>query len=103
MHSTADQIVRDYLNDVDHLLQHVDAASVAVMAPTELERMIHALRAILARHASDAGGRCHRCTARWAWWRQARPCHAWQIAHQHLVEAAPAHPTGPILAFGGPR
>lgn len=95
--------MRDYLNDVDHLLQHADAASVAVMAPTELERMIHALRAILARHAPNADGRCHRCTARWAWWSQARPCHAWQIAHQHLVEAAPAHPTGPILAAGGPR
>jgi hypothetical protein len=112
MHNTTgqnatDQIVHDYLDDLEHLLQHADTTSVAVMAPSELERTIRALRAILADHAPDTSGRCHRCTPRWAprwaWWRRAWPCRAWQAAHQHLVIAAPAHPTGPILPVGGPR
>lgn len=111
MYSATDQIVSDYLDDVEHLLQQADATSVAVMAPTELARTVHALRAILADHAPDASGRCHRCATRrpwsWAWWRvswrRAWPCRTWQTAHQHLVTAAPAQPTGPISVIGGPR
>jgi hypothetical protein len=107
MHTTADQIVRDYLDDLEHLLRHADAASVAVMTPTELERTIRALRAILMDHALDMHRRCRRCTTRLAWrwapWLRSRPCRAWQLAHQHLVVDAPLHPTGPILALGGPR
>ncbi|MFC8796973.1 hypothetical protein ACFT2C_04525 [Promicromonospora sp. NPDC057138] len=111
MHSTTAQIathkiVRDYLANLKRLLQQADTASVAVMAPTELERTINALNAILA-DAPDTSGHCHRCTTRWAprwaWWHRAWPCRAWQIAHQHLIAADPTHPTGPIHAVGGPR
>ena len=103
MSNATDEIVRDYLNDVSHLLQHADAPSVAILAPTELERTIQALRALLAGHSPAGHGRCPRCTPRWAWCRRGLPCRAWQIAHQYLVTAAPTHPTGPVLAVGGPR
>lgn len=103
MDTAAHQIVSDYLDDLEHLLQHADAASVAVMAPAELERTIQTVRALLSGHSPAGQGRCPRCAPRWAWWRRALPCRAWQIAYQHTIAAPIAHPTGPILTSGGPR
>ncbi|WP_454852247.1 hypothetical protein [Promicromonospora soli] len=105
MHNATDQIVSDYLDDLEHLLQHADAASVAVAAPTELDRTI---RALVVDHAPGRLGLLpplhHQVgvaagvVAPGVW-----PCRAWQTAHQHLITAAPAHATEPILAIGGPR
>ncbi len=103
MDNAVQRIVQDYLNDVEHLLRHADAPSVAVLAPAELERTIQTVRALLAGHSPTGQGRCPWCAPRWAWWRRALPCRAWQIAYQHIIEAPIARPTGPILASGGPR
>ncbi|MFC8797126.1 hypothetical protein ACFT2C_05300 [Promicromonospora sp. NPDC057138] len=105
MHNATDQIVSDYLDDLEHLLQHADAASVAVMAPTELERTICALlvnhtprRLGLLPPLHHQVGVAEVVVAPGVW-----PYRAWQTAHQRLVTAAPAHPTEPIVAIGGPR
>ncbi|WP_423464259.1 hypothetical protein ACO229_06795 [Promicromonospora sp. MS192] len=96
----------DYLDDLEHLLQHADAASVAVMAPAELGPTVRALQAILADHVPEAQD--HRCTGpvRRLWrraWQQVCSSRAWQLAYQHLIAAAPVNPTGPINVVGGPR
>ncbi|MFI8528276.1 hypothetical protein ACIGB8_27715 [Promicromonospora sukumoe] len=103
MGNTTVEIVSDYLNEVERLLQHADGPSVAVLAPAELERTVEVIRALLADHHLDALGRCRRCTSRWAWWRRAVPCREWKIAYERAIAALTAHPTGPILAVGGPR
>ncbi len=93
------QIVSDYLDDLEHLLQHTDAASAAVMAPTELNRTIGALRAILVGPALDRRAQQYDGPVRWLWWRAwQRLCSswAWQIAYHHLI-AAPA-PDAPVAA-----
>ena len=100
------QIVGDYLNDLEHLLQHADATSVAVMAPTELARTIHALRAILADHEPESPTGGHSGPIGQMWRKalqQVGSSRAWHVAYQHLIAAAPADPTGPIKVVGGPR
>ena len=106
MGNTTVEIVSDYLDDLERLLQHTDAASVAVMAPTELGRTICALRAILADHCPDPQTHPRARSIRRLWWRawqQVCSSRAWQVAYQHLIAAPPAAPTGPIDAVGGPR
>ncbi|PUB32593.1 hypothetical protein C8K30_1011119 [Promicromonospora sp. AC04] len=106
MDTAAHQIVSDYLDDLEHLLQHTDAASVAVMAPSELRRTVRALRAILADRAPDRRDQQHNGPIRRLWWQawqQVCLAWAWQVAYQHLIAAPPADPTGPIGVVGGPR
>jgi hypothetical protein len=103
MGNTTVEIVSDYLDDLEHLLQHADGPSVAILAPAELERTLQTIRGLLAGHSPDKHGRCPRCTPRWAWWRRTVPCREWKIAYQRMISAPAAHPTGPILAIGGPR
>ncbi|MEU4360309.1 hypothetical protein [Promicromonospora sp. NPDC023987] len=106
MGNTTVEIVSDYLDDLERLLQHADAASVAVMAPAELRRTLRALRAILAKHcpgpdAYQSSGFVSRLW--WRAWQQICSSSAWQVAYQHLIAASPVDPTGPIDAVGGPR
>ncbi|MGH3786382.1 MAG: hypothetical protein ACRDRG_07450 [Pseudonocardiaceae bacterium] len=75
--------VWERLDMLDELASRADNGSLLSVARSELPRLTHAWRALLAAHAPDPRGRCTECSSRW--WPLAGPCSVWRAAHEHLV------------------
>jgi hypothetical protein len=72
-----------WLDRLERLTRAVDVSSRAMLAETELVRLIVAWRALLGEHEPGQDGRCPSCSG----WRQRRGyrCRVWVSAHRHLV------------------
>lgn len=81
------QAVWERLDMLDELASSADNGSLLSVARSELPRLTHGWRALLASHAPDPRGRCPECSSRWR--PRAALCSVWQAAHQHLVSAEP--------------
>ena len=77
--------VWERLDMLDELASRADNGSLLSVARSELPRLTHAWRALLAAHAPDPRGRCTECSRRWR--PLAAPCSVWRAAHEHLVSA----------------
>lgn len=77
------QAVWERLDMLDELASSADNGSLLSVARSELPRLTHGWRALLASHAPGPRGRCPECSSRW------RPrtalCSVWRAAHEHLV------------------
>ncbi|HZD14394.1 MAG TPA: hypothetical protein VE196_04560, partial [Pseudonocardiaceae bacterium] len=67
------------------LASSADNGSLLSVARSELPRLTHGWRALLASHAPDTRGRCPECSSRWR--PRAALCSVWRAAHEHLVHA----------------
>ena len=83
------QAVWDRLDMLDELASKADNGSLLSVARSELPRLTHGWRALLATHAPDSRGRCPECSSRWR--PRAALCSVLRAAHEHLVstEAVP--------------
>ena len=90
------QAVWERLDMLDELASSADNGSLLSVARSELPRLTHGWRALLASHAPDSRGRCPECSSRWR--PHAALCSVWRAAHEYLVQAesVPA-PTKPIV------
>ncbi|MGH3685558.1 MAG: hypothetical protein ACRDRU_19440 [Pseudonocardiaceae bacterium] len=79
------QAVWDRLDMLDKLASSADNGSLVSVARSELPRLTHGWRALLAAHAPDPRGRCPECSSRWR--PRAALCSVWQAAHEHLIAA----------------
>jgi hypothetical protein len=79
------QAVWERLDMLDELASSADNGSLLSVARSELPRLTHGWRALLASHAPDPRGRCPECSSRWR--PRAAPCSVWRAAHEHLVHA----------------
>jgi hypothetical protein len=70
---------------LDELANSADNGSLLSVARTELPRLAHGWRTLLASHAPDSRGRCPECSGHWR--SRAASCSVWQAAHEHLVSA----------------
>lgn len=77
------QAVWDRLDMLDELVSSADNRSLLSLAHSELPRLTHGWRALLATHAPDRQGRCPECSSRWR--PRAAPCSVWRAARDHLV------------------
>lgn len=78
------QAVWDRLDMLDELVSHGDNGSLLSAVRSELPRLTHAWRALLATHVPGPRGRCLRCSQRW---RRGAPCSVWRAAQVYLVYA----------------
>ncbi len=78
------QAVWERLDMLDELASSADNGSLLSVARSELPRLTHGWRALLASHAPDPRGRCPECSSRW---RPRALCSVWGAAHEHLVHA----------------
>jgi hypothetical protein len=76
------QAVWERLDMLDELASSADNGSLLSVARSELPRLTHGWRALLASHAPDPRGRCPECSSRW---RPRALCSVWGAAHEHLV------------------
>lgn len=76
------QAVWERLDMLDELASSADNGSLLSVARSELPRLTHGWRALLASHAPDPRGRCPECSSRW---RPRALCSVWRAAHEHLV------------------
>ncbi|MGH3780336.1 MAG: hypothetical protein ACRDRO_06820 [Pseudonocardiaceae bacterium] len=98
------QAVWERLDMLDELASSADNGSLLSVARSELPRLTHGWRALLASHAPDPRGRCPECSSRWR--HRAALCSVWRAAHEHLVHAesgAGAVPSGSVPAMSGAR
>jgi len=79
------QAVWERLDMLDELASSADNGSLLSVARSELPRLTHGWRALLASHAPDPRGRCPECSSRWR--HRAALCSVWQAAHEHLIHA----------------
>jgi hypothetical protein len=79
------QAVWERLDMLDELASSADNGSLLSVARSELPRLTHGWRALLASHAPDTRGRCPECSSRWR--PRAALCSVWRAAHEHLVHA----------------
>lgn len=79
------QAVWERLDLLDELASSADNGSLLSAARSELPRLTHGWRALLASHVPDLRGRCPECSSHW--WSRAAPCSVWRAAHDHLVSA----------------
>ncbi|HYZ36910.1 MAG TPA: hypothetical protein VE673_09335 [Pseudonocardiaceae bacterium] len=79
------QAVWERLDMLDELANSADNGSLLSVARSELPRLAHGWRALLASHAPDSRGRCPECSGHWR--SRAASCSVWQAAHEHLVSA----------------
>ncbi|MBV8539288.1 MAG: hypothetical protein JO063_09040 [Pseudonocardiales bacterium] len=79
------QSVWERLDMLEELVSSADTGSLLSLARSELPRLTHGWRALLATHAPDPRGRCPECSSRWR--PSAAPCTVWRAAHEHLVSA----------------
>jgi hypothetical protein len=77
------QAVWERLDMLDELASSADNGSLLSVARSELPRLTHGWRALLASHAPDTRGRCPVCSSRWR--HRAALCSVWRAAHEHLV------------------
>jgi len=82
------QAVWERLDMLDELASNADNGSLLSVARSELPRLTHGWRALLASHAPDPRGRCPECSGNWR--DRAASCSVWRAAHEHLVSADPA-------------
>ncbi len=85
------QAVWERLDMLDELASSADNGSLLSVARSELPRLTHGWRDLLASHAPDPRGRCPECSGNWR--DRAASCSVWRAAHEHLVSADPA-PSG---------
>jgi hypothetical protein len=78
------QAVWERLDMIDELASNADNKSLLSVARSELPRLTHGWRALLATHALDPRGRCLECSSRW---RPRTRCTVWRSAHEHLMPA----------------
>lgn len=90
----------DWLDRLDGLISRADVPSRAMLADTEMVRLIVAWRALLEEHEPDEDGRCPRCSG-WRGRRHAYRCSVWIAAHRHLV-ANDLAPSGARHALSDP-
>jgi hypothetical protein len=88
--------VWERLDLLDELASRADNGSLLSIARSELPRLTHAWRALLAAHAPDPRGRCTECSRRWR--PLAAPCSVWRAAHEHLVSAEAGSSPAPVKA-----
>jgi hypothetical protein len=93
------QAVWERLDMLDELASNADNGSLLSVARSELPRLTHGWRALLASHAPDHRGRCPECSGNWR--DRAASCSVWRAAHEHLVSADPA-PSGVMYSGSGP-
>jgi hypothetical protein len=79
------QAVWERLDMLDELANSADNGSLLSVARSELPRLTHGWRALLASHAPDSRGRCPQCSSRWR--PRAALCSVWRAAHEHLISA----------------
>ena len=79
------QAVWERLDMLDELASSADNGSLLSVARSELPRLTHGWRALLASHAPDSRGRCPECSSRWR--PHAALCSVWRAAHEYLVQA----------------
>jgi hypothetical protein len=79
------QAVWERLDMLDELASSADNGSLLSVARSELPRLTHGWRALLASHAPDTRGRCPVCSSRWR--PRAALCSVWRAAHEHLISA----------------
>ncbi|MGH3772517.1 MAG: hypothetical protein ACRDRW_14170 [Pseudonocardiaceae bacterium] len=79
------QAVWERLDMLEELVGSADNGSLLSLARSELPRLTHGWRALLATHAPDPRGRCQECSSRWR--PRAAPCTVWRAVHEHLVSA----------------
>jgi hypothetical protein len=92
------QAVWDRLDMLDELASNADNGSLLSVARSELPRLAHGWRALLAAHAPDPRGRCPECSGNWR--DRAASCSVWRAAHEHLV-SADAAPSGVMYSASG--
>ena len=81
------QAVWDRLDMLDELASNADNWSLLSIARSELPRLTHGWRDLLASHAPDPRGRCPECSGNWRG--RAASCSVWRAAHEHLVSPDP--------------
>lgn len=79
-----------WLKQVKSLAQQGDVPSRAMLADTELTRVLDTLEALLREHEPDEDGRCPSCQARAQ--RRGYRCAVWATVHKHLLTTGPAAP-----------
>jgi hypothetical protein len=79
--------VWERLDMLDELASSADNGSLLSVARSELPRLTHGWRALLASHVPDPRGRCPECSSHWR--SRATSCSVWRAAHEHLVPADP--------------
>ncbi|MDQ3901925.1 MAG: hypothetical protein M3319_16270, partial [Actinomycetota bacterium] len=79
------QAVWERLDMLDELANSADNGSLLSAARSELPRLTHGWRALLASHAPDSRGRCPECSGHWR--SRAASCSVWRAAHEHLISA----------------
>jgi hypothetical protein len=79
------QAVWERLDMLDELASSADNGSLLSAARSELPRLTHGWRALLATHAPDTRGRCPKCSRRWQ--PRGALCSVWHAAHEHLVSS----------------
>jgi hypothetical protein len=77
--------VWERLDMIEKLASSADNGSLLSLARSELPRLTHGWRALLATHAPDLRGRCPECSRHWR--PRAAPCSVWRAAHERLVSA----------------
>jgi hypothetical protein len=92
------QAVWERLDMLDELASSADNGSLLSVARSELPRLTHGWRALLAAHVPDPRGRCPECSSHWR--SRATSCSVWRAAHQHLVPAeASSEATGVVSSI----
>jgi hypothetical protein len=79
------QAVWERLDMLDELASNADNGSLLSVARSELPRLAHGWRALLAAHAPDPRGRCPECSSRWR--PRAALCSVWRAAQEHFGSA----------------
>jgi hypothetical protein len=79
------QAVWERLDMLEELVSSADNRSLLSVARSELPRLTHGWRALLAAHAPDLRGRCPECSSRWR--PRAALCSVWRAAHEHFISA----------------
>jgi hypothetical protein len=79
------QAVWERLDMLDELATSADNPSLLSALRSELPRLTHGWRALLAAHAPDPRGRCPECSSYWR--SRDASCSVWRAAHVHIVPA----------------
>jgi hypothetical protein len=79
------QAVWERLDMLDELAASADNPSLLSALRSELPRLTHGWRALLASHAPDPRGRCPECSSYWR--SREASCSVWRTAHVHIAPA----------------
>lgn len=77
------QAVWERLDMLDELATSADNPSLLSALRSELPRLTHGWRALLASHAPDPRGRCPECSSPWR--SREASCSVWRTAHVHIA------------------